>query len=98
MFNPGKVRVTYQIDQIIASIGGHTVDTPKFETTSGVVHPDEETIFFFPLIPSPKPIQAPAEGEISVTISNRHLLHGKQMDPIKRLRRHRGELLTFLGP
>ena len=69
LFNPGKVRVTYQIDQIIASIGGHTVDTPKFETTSGVVHPDEETTYFFPVIPSPKPIQSPAEGEIAVTIS-----------------------------
>ena len=69
LFNPGKVRITYQIENISASIGGHSVATPKFESTGGVIHPDEETTYFYPLIPSPSPIQAPTDGEMAVTVS-----------------------------
>jgi hypothetical protein len=69
LFNPGKTLVTYNVDSISVSLNGMSSDTPRFETTGGVIHPSEETIFFYPVIRSAVPIQAPSEGEIAFSIT-----------------------------
>jgi hypothetical protein len=66
--NPGRVLVKYKVVEMTASMSGHTVPAPAFETTGGVLHPDEEVTYFFPLIITSQPIQPPATGEIGLRI------------------------------
>lgn len=71
LFNPGKVLVTYQVESITVSFPGSTLDSPTFETTGGVIHPGEETLFFYPWLPFTGQPNILGGGEIAFTIAFR---------------------------
>lgn len=67
--NPGKVLVYYHVPHITASFAGYGPLDSKFDSHGGVLHPEEEVVYFYPLIATPAPPKAPAEGEIEFQIS-----------------------------
>jgi hypothetical protein len=69
LFNPGKVLVTYKVESMIVSVNGAEAADPKFETMSGVIHPTEEILFFYPVIGTPSPLKAPATAEVKFRIA-----------------------------
>jgi hypothetical protein len=71
LFNPGKVLVSYQVEFFTVSFTGDTLASPKFETTGGVIHPSEETLFFYPWLPFRGQPNALGAGEVAFTISFR---------------------------
>lgn len=69
LFNPGKVLVTYKVESMLVSINSTTTANPTFDTTGSVIHPAEETLFFYPVIGSLSPLKAPATLEILYRIA-----------------------------
>lgn len=68
LYNPGKVLVRYDVVEMAASMAGNTESNPVFDNTKGVLHPDEQITYFYPLIKTPQQIQAPTEGEVSIRV------------------------------
>ena len=71
LFNPGKVLVSYQVQSLAVSFAGNVPTTPTFETTGGVIHPNEETLFFYPWLPFAGQPNTLGAGEVAFTISFR---------------------------
>jgi hypothetical protein len=69
LYNPGKVLVYYHVPQMTASFGGHVAADLTFDSRGGVIHPEEEITYFYPLISSPLPLVAPAEGQVEFQVS-----------------------------
>ncbi|MBI5438315.1 MAG: hypothetical protein HY936_05125 [Nitrosomonadales bacterium] len=75
LFNPGKVLVNYQVEFLFVSFAGSSPASPTFETTGGVIHPGEETIFFYPWLPFTGQPNALGAGEVAFTIAFRSTEH-----------------------
>jgi len=67
--NPGKVLIYYHVPNISASFQGHGALALTFDSRGGVLHPEEEVTYFYPLIATPQPPTAPALGSIEFQIS-----------------------------
>jgi hypothetical protein len=66
--NPGKVLVTYEVESMSVSLAGNPAPDPHFDTSSGVIHPGEETTFFYPVIATTTPVTAPSEAVVEYAI------------------------------
>lgn len=67
--NPGKVLITYKVDSMLVSLAGNPAANPHFDTTSGVIHPADETTFFYPVIATTTSITAPSEAVVEYAVS-----------------------------
>ena len=67
--NPGQVRVTYEIESIAVTYETAQLTNPTFSNRGGVIHPKDETKFFYPWIPAPYPPQPTHGGEATFRIN-----------------------------
>lgn len=66
--NPGKVLITYEVESMLVSLPGIPSAIPHFDTFSGVIHPADETTFFYPVIATTTPITAPSEAVVDFVV------------------------------
>lgn len=45
--NPGRVRVVYEVQQMLLELEGDPAPAAIFETTGGVLHPDEQNLYYY---------------------------------------------------
>jgi hypothetical protein len=68
--NPGKVLVRYHVELFNISQFNSKLESPTFDTSDGVIHPSEETLFFYPVIvASQNNITPPTAFEVDYQIS-----------------------------
>ena len=73
--NPGKVLISYQVESIHITFAGITIDNPTFISSGGVIYPNDQTVFWYGLIPnidvSPLPKTGVVEYEVTYSASNK---------------------------
>lgn len=68
LWNPGKVKVQYHVENISASFNGNGLVLEGFLSKGGAIFPDQELTFFCPVSPLPGQPYAGSEGIVDATI------------------------------
>jgi hypothetical protein len=69
LFSPSKVQIHYEVQSMLVTLNGLAATNPHFDTTKFVLHPDEEMLFFYPLIISGVPITTPAIADVEFRLN-----------------------------
>ena len=78
--NPGRVRITYDIQEFDITLRGIHCPSSNFDSRMGVLHPGEESTFFYPMIPSDVAMTPGDNGQCTLkvmfwrSLSERHIL------------------------
>jgi len=77
--NPGKVLIKYKVESIYITFSGVTLDDPTFKSSGGVIYPNDQTVFWYALIPnidiSSLPKTGMVEYEVTYSASNKSRLY-----------------------
>jgi hypothetical protein len=66
--NPGKVLINYEVKSIRATYAGTTIDNPTFKSMKGVIYPNDQTVFWYGVIPNVDISAFPNSGIVEYTV------------------------------
>lgn len=67
--NPGQVLIQYEVEELIVTFEGRTVENPQFDGRRGFIHPKTEAVFRFPWIFLQSPPRPGQGGEVKFKVN-----------------------------